>query len=139
MIKGIIIVIVLLALVGGSVFFIQSTGHTVVPSFEWQFNEAGLSEESSVPMTQVTLAASNGEFYHLGTFEGTCFKIIGSSWELLENEIAGAICWMPGGGKEIGVFQEAGKLVVKVGDVEEGTAEEPGMRGNFEDVIEIKL
>ncbi|MEK7068304.1 MAG: hypothetical protein AAB964_00635, partial [Patescibacteria group bacterium] len=62
---------------------------------------------------------------------GNCFSVAGSSWELLENELTGAICYSAGGGKEIGVFEEGGTLVLKEGEVEEGGAETPGFRGNF--------
>lgn len=73
-----------------------------------------------------------GEKRVVGTYPGSCSIVEDSSWPLLENELTGVICWFAGGGSEVGVFYEDGKRVVKVGALEEGTAETEGFRGDFE-------
>lgn len=97
---------------------------------EWLISDRDAFAESGAPLTSVTLRA-NGVQRNIGTYEGTCFVIEGSAWQLLPGEKSGVICWWAGGGTEIGVFEENGKLVVKTGDVDEGTAEGGGVRGNF--------
>ncbi len=97
--------------------------------FTWEFIE-GSPRPSGAPTTQVTLSIA-GVDVPLGTYVGSCFAIPGSAWELLPNEVTGAICYWAGAGKEIGVFEEDGALVLKEGDIDEGSAEVPGVRGNF--------
>lgn len=99
--------------------------------FAWSFVDRGVDAEAGVPKTDVALRI-RGIDIPLGTYEGNCFSIAGSQWPLLQGEVAGAICYFAGGGTEIGVFEEAGQLVLKKGVVEEGDAENPGFRGNFE-------
>ena len=97
----------------------------------WEFEEVGTDEETGAPETRVIMKVE-GDSTDLGTYEGSCSEIKGSSWSLVEGEVSGVICWFAGGGTEIGVFEEAnGSLVVKKGVLDEGSAEEPGMRGGF--------
>lgn len=105
--------------------------------WQWQFDPAG-EDANGIPKTNVTLR-NGATSYAIGTMEGNCFDIAQSVWKLLaeEGELAGAICWFAGGGTEIGVFSEEGKAVIKIGDVDEGTAEESGMRGNFKTLFTI--
>lgn len=98
--------------------------------FTWSFVDRGVDASTSVPKTDVALRVA-GVDVPLGTFDGTCTAIAGSSWPFLPNEISGAICYFAGGGKEIGVFEEGNKLVLKEGDLSEGDAEHPGTRSNF--------
>lgn len=98
--------------------------------FAWTFVPLGVDQEISAPKTQVRLKIA-GIDVPLGIYTGTCFDIEDSSWEYLRGEVAGAICWWAGGGQEIGVFEEDGELVLKQGEIEEGTAEGGGFRGNF--------
>ncbi|HEY6022029.1 MAG TPA: hypothetical protein VIY48_19830 [Candidatus Paceibacterota bacterium] len=102
--------------------------------FTWSFVDRGVDASTSVPKTDIALRVA-GVDVPLGTFDGTCTAIAGSSWPFLPNEISGAICYFGGGGKEIGVFEEGGKLVLKQGEVSEGDAEHPGTRSNF---VELK-
>lgn len=97
--------------------------------FEWSFVQSG-TRPSGAPSTDVTLRVA-GVDVPLGTYVGECFAIPGSSWPLLKDELTGAICYWAGAGTEIGVFEEGGSLVLKEGDIEEGSAEVPGVRGNF--------
>lgn len=126
-------VLAILVLIGGTIAYtMQGTAvdSAVVEQFEWTFIDRGVDASLSAPQTAVNLRIA-GVDVPLGTFTGTCFTIKGSSWELLQNELSGAICWWAGGGIELGVFNEGGNLVLKRGEIEEGTAEGGGFRGNF--------
>lgn len=99
----------------------------------WSFEELKPENEADAPRTAVMLLEGEADRKHnVGTYDGSCSVIEASAWTLLENEKTGVICWWAGGGKEIGVFEEDGKLVVKVGELEEGNEEVDGFRGNFE-------
>jgi len=114
-----------------------ATTTEAVSQWQWEFASAGASLEG-VPKTNVTLR--NGvTSYAIGAIEGNCFDITGSDWKLLaeEGELAGAICWWAGGGTEIGVFSDGGRALVQIGDVDEGTAENLGVRGNFRPLFVI--
>jgi len=43
-----------------------------------------------------------------------------------------------GGGTEAGVFEENGKMLIKIGSIEEGDGETPGSRGNFKTLKEME-
>jgi hypothetical protein len=109
----------------------------IVGNYSWQFTE--LSESIDVPgMPRTGVALLVGDAKHeIGEFDGSCAAIKGSGWELLEGEKTGAICWWAGGGSEIGVFIENNKDVVKVGTLDEGSAEVPGFRGDFKKIFEL--
>lgn len=102
--------------------------------FTWTFEDRGVERTSGAPTTNVSLNISGVEI-PLGIYVGNCFSVAGSAWQLLPNELSGAICYFAGGGKEIGVFEEAGKLVLKEGEIDEGDAETPGTRGNFVPIV----
>jgi hypothetical protein len=106
--------------------------------WQWDFQPAGENPESGAPKTNVTLR-NGGTSYAIGVIDGSCFDIAQSEWELLteEGELAGAICWWAGGGTEIGVFSEGGRADIRVGQVDEGTAEGGGMRGGFQTLFSI--
>src|SRR3989344_7260651 len=149
-----ILVAVLLALLAGWWFFIFYAQQKVAPApetvetntntsadpesqWQWQFESAG-EDGSGAPKTKVTL--KNGVTgYEVGTYLGSCVGLKASSWKIAEDEgeLAGAIRWWAGGGNEIGVFSEEGQAVVKVGELDEGSAETPAFRGNFKTLFEI--
>lgn len=129
-------VIVLMLLGGGlSYWYIDYHSGTPFESFTWDFEVLG--EERGVPMTEVALKAG-ADYHTIGKYTGTCFDMKGSSSKMDTHEVAGAVCWYAGGGTEIGVFKEGDKHIVKVGDLDEGTAEHSGFRGNFKTVFEIE-
>ncbi|MEK9160481.1 MAG: hypothetical protein AAB440_00385 [Patescibacteria group bacterium] len=107
-----------------------------IPEIVWAFDPAG-TDESDTPLTSVSLIWE-GKTLDVGTHQGSCFSIEGSSWELVPGETSGAICWWAGGGTELGVFEEGGELIVKRGYLDEGNAEEEGMRGGFEPFFVLK-
>lgn len=105
--------------------------------WQWQFDAAGETDQG-VPKTTVTLR-NGSTSYAIGTMEGNCYDISESEWELLseEGEIAGAICWFAGGGTEIGVFSDGGRALIRLGVLEEATAESEGIRGEFQTLFAI--
>lgn len=140
-----IIVIVVAAVAVGSAFFFFNRDKVSAPEeqtdrrkqYIWYTDEAGTDQASGAPKTKVSLKAGNESVREVGTYTGSCSEITATSWTLLENEKSGVICWWAGGGNEIGIFEENGKSVVKVGDLDEGTAETPGLRGNFKTVFQL--
>jgi hypothetical protein len=105
---------------------------TANKGYSFKFADAGEDPVTMAPSTQVSLTANDTEkVYDLGKYEGGCSVIEGSAWKLLAGEQSGAICYFAGGGTELGIFNENGKIVVKKGTIEEGTAESAGTRGNF--------
>lgn len=112
----------------------------IVPESQWQWKFQPASEDAELGAPRTTVTLRNGETsYSIGTYLGSCVDVRASSWKLAEDEgeIAGAVCWWAGGGQEIGVFSEEGKAVIKVGDIDEGDAENPGFRGNWRTLFEI--
>lgn len=107
-----------------------------MPKLTWSFVDVGDDTVRGIPHTEVTVAM-NDKKYNAGTYEGNCTDIKNSSWQLVAGEEAGAICWWAGGGVELGIFEEAGHLVIKKGLLDEGGAETPGIRGNFETLLEL--
>lgn len=122
-------------IIAGAVIWYERT-HTqadtgpLASEFTWSFTDLGVDASTSVPKTDVALAIA-GVNVRLGIFEGNCFAVAGSQWPLLQGELSGAICYWAGGGKEVGVFQDGNKLVLKEGDIDEGSDDSPGVRGNF--------
>jgi hypothetical protein len=100
--------------------------------YRWIFDPASTTDEA-MPRSTVHIAIGQ-EVRTIGTFDGTCAEY---DTDLLPNEETKVVCWWAGGGNEIGVFTENGVRVVKVGDVDEGSAEEPGFRGNFRTVLDL--
>lgn len=92
----------------------------------WTFADKG-EDAQGIPQTEVSF---NGRV--VGTYQGSCSEISGTSWQLLPGELSGVICWYAGGGKEVGFFaNEGGGYDVMVGDLDEGSAESSPVRGNF--------
>ena len=103
----------------------------------WKFNAKGEDSNTHAPKTEVVLVTPKGS-YTIGTYTGSCSEVsANTAWKLLTGEVEGVICYFAGGGTEVGVFNEGAKQVVKVGDVEEGSAESAGFRGNFKTVLEL--
>lgn len=105
-------------------------------SIRWSFGIMSEDSASGAPMREVSVAYK-GQTHVIGTYQGSCSVVEDSSWPLLENELTGVICWWAGGGTEVGVFYDNGKRVVKVGSLEEGTAEEAGFRGDFKQTLTL--
>ncbi len=144
-----IIGLIALAIVASGVYFFlwphqtpttdvssSTTQNTGPGELRWDITDTGTTSPNGAPLTSVTLYAS-GTSHDLGTFEGSCSEINGTSWQLLQNETAGVICYFAGGGTELGIFAENNTFTLKKGDVSEGDAETPGTRGNFMTVTQL--
>jgi hypothetical protein len=107
-------------------------------SFVWNITELGEHPSApGIPRAGVTLT-TGGRTYPIGEFNGSCAEIDGTSWTLYEGEKTGVICWWAGGGSEVGIFEEDGTIVVKEGQLDEGSAETPGFRGNFKTILTLE-
>lgn len=95
-------------------------------SYEWVFTDLR-TDEFGMPRTIVGLLA-NGRAHEIGEFEGSCAE---QDTDFLPDQKVKVVCWWAGGGHEIGIFEEDGRDVVKIGEVGEGDAETEGFRGNF--------
>jgi hypothetical protein len=71
--------------------------------------------------------------YDTGTYAGTCTQIKSSN--LVEGEVSAVLCWYAGFGDEIGVFKDPQGYTIKHGEVQEGSGEDKGFRGNFVEIL----
>ncbi len=131
-----IAVVVAIIVVGAAAYFLMGGTQVQAPggssqAYAWTFEDSTTDEAS--PKTTVKLSAG-GAISTIGTFSGSCAE---QDTDLLPNEKSKVVCWWAGGGEEIGIFTENGKDVVNVGQIDEGTAEEGGFRGDFETVLEL--
>lgn len=102
------------------------------PKYSWEFLQIE-EQADGIPRVSVQFWAGNKP-RTVGTFEGSCSA---SREDLLPNELEKVVCWYAGGGTEIGLFREGERFVVKRGDLDEGSAEVAGLRGNFEALFEF--
>ena len=139
----IVLILIVLFITGGTIYAMRGVippsdeseiqaEETAGVAYAWSFTDLG-ADELGMPRTEVSVI-TDGTEHKLGTFDGSCSE---QDTDLLENEKEKVVCWWAGGGKEIGVFEESGRRVVKVGDVDEGDAETGGFRGNFVAVVEL--
>ncbi len=125
---GVLVLAVFVAVAVGTIVFVRDTS---VPAtvgegaYQWRFVEWGSGER---PQTQVTLVAG-GKSHTIGTYDGSCAVMDDDDY--LQYEVSKVVCWFAGGGHEIGVFEEPGQVVVRVGEVDEGASGIAGLRGNF--------
>jgi hypothetical protein len=127
--KVVVGIIAVLVIAAGAYYYTQGKGSSAPAesgkqAAHWEFKDQG--EKDGIPQTQVSF---NGKV--VGTYAGSCSEM-GAESTLLAGELSAVTCWYAGGGKEIGMFaNEGGGYDIMEGDVDEGSAEEPGMRGNF--------
>ena len=103
-------------------------------TFSWRF-EFKEADGELPPSTHVSLI-TNGDIYDLGRYAGSCAKV--PEENLLENEVSAVLCWWAGAGDELGVFKEGDRYIVKQGIQDEGTAEEGGFRGDFQELVTLQ-
>lgn len=119
------LIVGLLAVVIAAVYMHDTYEPAVLDgAYEWSFSTGGTSD---APSTKVQLEAG-GETHALGSFDGTCAVEKG---DYLQYEKSRVVCLYGVRGQEIGVFEEPGQVVVRVGDIDEGASGVPGFRGNF--------
>ena len=123
---GILVLVAFILIAVGAITFLHDKASPVVRdgSYQWRLTEWGTDEK---PQTRVALIAG-GKSYTIGTYDGSCAVQEG---DYLQYEKSKVVCWYAGGGHEIGVFEEPGQIVVRVGDVDEGASGVEGFRGNF--------
>jgi hypothetical protein len=132
--KVLIAIAAVLVVAGGTYWWVSGHGSPInsAPStYSWSFKDKTLDQ--SQPRTEVTLVTDR-KSYTIGTYDGSCAE---QDTDLMPNEKIKAVCWFAGGGKEIGLFDENGSWSVKVGDVDEGSAETGGFRGNFQTTVSL--
>jgi hypothetical protein len=117
----------------------SAAGKKPAHRIDWIFTALPDDPAAGTPMTKVSLAIDGGASRIIGSYAGSCTTIIGSSWQLQQNETSGAICYFAGGGNEIGVFvnPDDSTLSVQQGDIDEGSAETPSTRGNFRELFKV--
>ncbi len=113
-----------------------ANGQNTETPFVWSFESKGEDPSNSAPLTAVHLKTGNMDYY-AGTYQGSCTVIDGVQWKLADGEKSGVICWFAGGGKDVGVFEQHGQDVIEAGDIEEGSEESAGFRGNYTTVLEV--
>jgi len=109
-------------------------------SIQWHFTSAG--EIDAMPYTNVAVVVE-GKTYEMGKFLGSCSEIGANGGidgkGLVAGELSAAQCYFAGGGQEIGVFaHEDGGYQIMVGELDEGSAEAPAFRGDFEIKVDIQ-
>ncbi len=113
-------------------------------SYTWTFGEKGINKktglsETTVSLNILTAHSTSTTHYELGTYQGSCFDMRTSEWPFESNQKAGAVCWAPGGGVEIGVFEENGQLSIQKAEIDEGSAELPNTKPVFTKIIDIQF
>src|SRR5262245_9515984 len=134
-----VVVIAVLLAAAAYVLYTKPVAPAGEEHFAWKITQLPESTEvPGMPRTGIALETSS-KVYPIGEYDGSCFEIAGGAegWSLQAGEKSGVICWWAGGGNEVGVFEENGKLVVKEGQLDEGTAETPGFRGNYKTLLEL--
>ncbi len=122
-----LVVVAALFLRGGD---LESAGS--LPEYRFEFMSVE-EQADGIPRTSVQLWVRDTP-RSVGTFEGSCAA---SKDDLLPGEIERVVCWYAGGGSEIGIFNEGGEHVVKVGSLDEGSAETAGFRGAFKKLFTL--
>lgn len=89
----------------------------VVEQLQWKIVDQGADSDTQGTTTRVFLNVA-GVDVPVGGYRGTCALVGASTTPLLSGEVSGVICVRDLTGKEIGIFNEGGKLVLKEGDIE---------------------
>lgn len=116
-----IVVIALIAWFGYNSIRSQSLiDQTLREQFFWMLAPAQPDPISPGPRTNVSLKIAEVTM-PLGAYAGNCEIVDGKSQALLEGELSGVVCRSTTSGVEIGIFRENEQLVLKRGDIMEGS------------------
>mgnify|MGYP001590494474 CR=1 FL=1 len=120
--KRIIIVVGLLVLALAAWALVSRLNATkvdpiVVEQLQWKLVDQGVDPDTQGTTTKVFLTVA-GVDVPVGGYRGTCALVGATTTPLLPGEVSGVMCVRDNVGKEVGIFNEAGKLVLKEGDVE---------------------
>lgn len=107
---------------------------SINPDVIWSYQQSDMDAEYADPKTIVTVQLWDKK-QEVGEYAGSCWDR--PEEDLVRGEISGIRCWWAGGGDDIGVFRESDTFVIKHRIVEEGTAEESGFMGEFENVSSL--
>lgn len=102
----------------------------VVEQLQWKFVDQGVDPDTQGTTTKVFLTVA-GVDVPIGGYRGTCALVGATSTPLMQGEVSGVICARETTGKEVGIFNEGGKLVLKEGDVELNAEGVVSSRTNF--------
>ncbi len=102
----------------------------VVNELQWKLVDQGVDQDTQGTTTRVFLTVA-GVDVPVGGYRGTCALVGATTTPLLPGEVSGVICARDNSGKEVGIFNEGGKLVLKEGDVELNADGSVVSRGNF--------
>ncbi len=102
----------------------------VVEQLQWKLVDQGVDPDTMGTTTRVFLTVA-GVDVPVGGYRGTCSLVGATSTPLLPGEVSGVICVRNNEGKEVGIFSEAGKLVLKEGDVMVNATTSAISRTNF--------
>lgn len=102
----------------------------VVEQLQWKLVDQGVDPDTQGTTTRVFLTVA-GVDVPVGGYRGTCALVGATSTPLLAGEVSGVMCVRDNSGKEVGIFNEGGKLVLKEGDVELNADGSVISRGNF--------
>jgi hypothetical protein len=102
----------------------------VVEQLQWKLVDQGVDPDTMGTTTRVYLTVA-GVDVPVGGYRGTCALIDGTSTPLMAGEVSGVICVRDLVGKEVGIFSEGGKLVLKEGDIEYNADGTVALRNNF--------
>ncbi|HEV7449275.1 MAG TPA: hypothetical protein VGP13_01920 [Candidatus Paceibacterota bacterium] len=102
----------------------------VVEQLHWKLVDQGIDPQTMGTTTKVFLTVA-GVDVPVGGYRGTCALVGATSTPLLADEVSGVICARDLSGKEVGIFNEGGKLVLKEGDVELNADGSFAKRSNF--------
>lgn len=102
-----LVVAILMGILALAVYRSQSPVSS--PVFSWSFITED-ADSIDAPKTTVFLHMDTQK-YTVGTYAGTCFDR--PREEMGDGEMSGVRCWWAGGGDDVGVFSEQGKMVLK--------------------------
>lgn len=127
--------LVIVLLLVTTVFFYRSQRDIRNPNpvVSWSYTTQD-ADNGDAPQTTVVLDIDTQK-YTVGTYAGTCFDR--PREEMGMGEISGVRCWWAGGGDDVWLFLEQGKILLKQRVLDEGTAEEGGVIGEFQILREL--
>lgn len=89
----------------------------VVEQLQWKIVDQGVDPDTGGTSARVFLTIA-GVDVPIGGYRGSCALAGATTTPLLPGEVSGVICLNENSGKEIGIFNEGGKLVLKEGEIE---------------------
>lgn len=113
--------------VSGKVRGIEDVSSVKSTDISWifEYQESDASTKVSVKIQE--------NIYTAGTYQGSCSV----RTDLNANELGGSLCWYAGFGDELGIYKENDRLIIKHREIEEGSDEIDGFKGEFESLLTL--